>query len=557
MSKSAVRPPEILADPISNRGSAFTDEERRKRGIVGRLPSAVQTLDQQAQRAYAQMQAQPGDVAKNVYLEQLHDRNETLYYRLLSDHLTELLPIVYDPTVGQAIKLWSHEYRQPRGVYLSIDHPGDIRTSFEELGLGRDDVDMLVVTDAEEILGIGDWGVNGIQISVGKLAVYTAAAGIHPGRCIPVSLDVGTNNEMLLNDPLYLGERHSRRRGKSYDDFIAAYIGVVSSMYPGALLHFEDFGPGNARRILETYADQVRIFNDDEQGTGAIVLAGVLSALKVTKVPFRDQKLVIFGAGTAGVGIADQLRDAMIADGASREQATRQVWLIDKQGLLTDQMDNLRDYQAGYARPAAQVQGWASNGRIDLLTVIERVKPTILIGTSTDPGSFTKEVVEAMSKGAERPIIFPISNPTERIEAMPADVLAWSGGRALVATGIPVDPVRLNGTTYTIGQANNALLYPGLGLGTIISRAAHVTPRMILAAADAVASQVDPKSLGASLLPDVKNLRASSAIVAIAVIRAAVGDGVATANMGDTDSDSHLAQLVQDSMWQPVYPEER
>lgn len=557
MSKSAVRLPEILADPISNRGSAFTGEERRKRGIVGRLPSAVQTLDQQAQRAYAQMQAQPGDVAKNVYLEQLHDRNETLYYRLLSDHLTELLPIVYDPTVGQAIKLWSHEYRQPRGVYLSIDRPGDIRTSFEELGLGRDDVDMLVVTDAEEILGIGDWGVNGIQISVGKLAVYTAAAGIHPGRCIPVSLDVGTNNEMLLNDPLYLGERHSRRRGKSYDDFIAAYIGVVSSMYPGALLHFEDFGPGNARRILETYADQVRIFNDDEQGTGAIVLAGVLSALKVTKVPFRDQKLVIFGAGTAGVGIADQLRDAMIADGASREQATRQVWLIDKQGLLTDQMDNLRDYQAGYARPAAQVQGWASNGRIDLLTVIERVKPTILIGTSTDPGSFTKEVVEAMSKGAERPIIFPISNPTERIEAMPADVLAWSGGRALVATGIPVDPVRLNGTTYTIGQANNALLYPGLGLGTIISRAAHVTPRMILAAADAVASQVDPKSLGASLLPDVKNLRASSAIVAIAVIRAAVNDGVATANMGDTDSDSHLAQLVQDSMWQPVYPEER
>jgi malate dehydrogenase (oxaloacetate-decarboxylating) len=557
MSKSAVRPPEILADPISNRGSAFTYEERRKHGIVGRLPSAVQTLDQQAQRAYAQMQAQPGDLAKNVYLEQLHDRNETLYYRLLSDHLTELLPIVYDPTVGQAIKLWSHEYRQPRGVYLSIDRPGDIRTSFEELGLGRDDVDMLVVTDAEEILGIGDWGVNGMQICVGKLAVYTAAAGIHPGRCIPVSLDVGTNNEILLNDPLYLGERHSRRRGKSYDDFIAAYIGIVSSMYPGALLHFEDFGPGNARRILESYADQVRIFNDDEQGTGAIVLAGVLSALKVTRVPFRDQKLVIFGAGTAGVGIADQLRDAMIADGASREQATRQVWLIDKQGLLTDQLDNLRDYQTGYARPAAQVQGWASNGRIDLLTVIERVKPTILIGTSTDPGSFTKEVVEAMSKGAERPIIFPISNPTERIEAMPADVLAWSGGRALVATGIPVDPVRLNGTTYTIGQANNALLYPGLGLGTIISRAAHVTPRMILAAADAVASQVDPKSLGASLLPDVKNLRASSAIVASAVIRAAVDDGVATANMGDTDSDSHLAQLVQDSMWQPVYPEER
>jgi malate dehydrogenase (oxaloacetate-decarboxylating) len=556
MLKNAVRPPAVLTDPITNRGSAFTLEERSKHGLLGRLPSAVLTLDQQAQRAYAQLQAQPDDLAKNVYLEELHDRNEVLYYRLLSDHLAELLPIVYDPTVGQAIKQWSHEFRQPRGIYLSIDRPGDIQASFEELGLGPDDVDMLVVTDAEEILGIGDWGVNGGQIAVGKLAVYTAAAGIHPDRCIPVSLDVGTNNETLLNDPLYLGERHSRRRGKEYDDFIAAYIKTASRMFPNALLHFEDFGPGNARRILNAYAGKVRIFNDDEQGTGAIVLAGVLSALKVTGVPFREQRLVIFGAGTAGVGIADQLRDAMIADGASGKDATRQVWLVDKQGLLTDQMDDLRDYQAGYARPAAEVRGWGRDGRIDLLTVIEKVKPTILIGTSTDPGSFTRDVVKAMSAGVERPIIFPISNPTEKIEAMPADVLAWSGGKALVATGIPVGPVQLNGTTYTIGQANNALLYPGLGLGTIISRAAHVTPGMLLAAADAVAGQVDPKDRGASLLPDVQNLRASSATVAIAVIRAAAGEGVASADLGDITSDSHLAQLVLDSMWQPVYAQE-
>jgi malate dehydrogenase (oxaloacetate-decarboxylating) len=553
MSKNAVRPPAVLTDPITNRGAAFTAEERSKLGLVGRLPSAVLTLDQQAQRAYAQLHDQPGDLAKNVYMEELHDRNEVLYYRLLSDHLAELLPVVYDPTVGQAIKLWSHEYRQPRGVYLSIDRPDDIRASFEELGLGPDDVDMLVVTDAEEILGIGDWGVNGSQIAVGKLAVYTAAAGIHPDRCIPVSLDVGTNNEALLNDPLYLGERHSRRRGREYDDFIAAYVKTASSLYPNALLHFEDFGPGNARRILEAYAGKARIFNDDEQGTGAIVLAGVLSALKVTGVPFRDQRLVVFGAGTAGVGIADQLRAAMIADGASKEQATRQVWLVDKQGLLTARMDDLRDFQQAYARPAAEVRGWAKDGTIDLLTVIQRVKPTILLGTSTDPGSFTKDVVEAMSAGVERPIIFPISNPTEKIEAMPADVLAWSDGQALVATGIPVDPVSLNGTTYTIGQCNNALLYPGLGLGTIVSRAAHVTPGMILAAADAVAGQVDPKSRGASLLPDVQDLRASSAIVAIAVIRAAAREGVAAADVGDVSSDSHLAQLVLDAMWQPVY----
>jgi malate dehydrogenase (oxaloacetate-decarboxylating) len=541
----------VLNDPMRNRGVGFTAVERAALGLVGRLPSAVLTLEQQAQRAYSQLHRQGSDLAKNVYLEQLHDRNEVLYYKVLGDHLAELLPIVYDPTVGDAIERYSHEYRRPRGVFLSIDQPGDIEKAFGSLGLGPDDVDLIVCTDAEEILGIGDWGVGGIQISVGKLAVYTAAAGIDPRRVIPVSLDVGTDNEELLTDHLYLGNRHARVRGAAYDAFIAKYLETVSSLFPHALLHFEDFGPGNARRILVTYGDKYRIFNDDMQGTGAITLAAALSAVKVSGVPMREQRLLVFGAGTAGVGIADQIHDAMIRDGASREQATAQVWLVDKQGLLTSDMTGLRDFQQPYARGPQEVKGWAANGGpVSLLDTVRHVKPTILLGTSTAHGAFTREVIEAMSDGVERPIVFPISNPTSRIEVMPADVIAWSKGRALVAVGIPVEPVAYEGVTYQIGQANNALLYPGLGLGTIVAGASTVTPGMLLAAAEAVAGQVDVSAPGAPLVPPVQNLRASCAITAIAVATAAAADGVAT------KKPDNLVQAVQDAMWQPVYGEE-
>src|SRR5882724_3009574 len=542
--------PGVLDDPILNRGAAFSAAEREALGLTGRLPSAVLTLEAQAQRAYRQLQDQGSDLAKNVYLEQLHDRNETLYYRLLGDHLAELLPVVYDPTVGEAIEKYSHEYRRPRGVYLSIDRPDDIAKAFASLELGPADVDLIVCTDAEEILGIGDWGVGGIQIAVGKLAVYTAAAGIDPRRVIPVSLDVGTDNEGLLNDPLYLGNRHARVRGADYDAFIRRYLEVASGLFPNALLHFEDFGPGNARRILVTYGDKYRIFNDDMQGTGAITLAAALSAVKVTGVPMREQKLLVFGAGTAGVGIADQLHDAMIRDGASEEQATAQVWLVDKQGLLTSDMTGLRDYQQPYARNPAEVKGWAADsGAISLLDTVQYAEPTILLGTSTAHGAFTREVIEAMSAGAERPIVFPISNPTSRIEAMPADVIAWSKGKALVAVGIPVPPVEYQGVTYQIGQANNALLYPGLGLGTIVSGASKVTAGMLLAAAEAVAGQVDVTALGAALVPPVDNLRASSATTAVAVVQAAIADGVATRK------PENLVQAVQDAMWQAAYPD--
>ncbi|GAA2261463.1 NAD-dependent malic enzyme [Kitasatospora cystarginea] len=551
MTKRTVRTPAapgILMDPLRNRGVAFTQAERDELGLTGRLPSGVLPLEQQAQRAYQQLQAQGSDLAKNVYLEQLHDRNEILYYKMLTDHLVELLPIVYDPTVGEAIEKYSHEYRRPRGVFLSIDRADDIEKAFATLQLGPDDVDLIVCTDAEEILGIGDWGVGGIQISVGKLAVYTAAAGIDPSRVVPVSLDVGTDRESLLNDPLYLGNRHPRVRGADYDAFIEKYLRIASSMFPGALLHFEDFGPDNARRILETYGGTYRIFNDDMQGTGAITLAAALSAVKVSGVPMRDQKLLVFGAGTAGVGIADQLRDAMIRDGADPGQATAQVWLIDKQGLLTRDMTDLRDFQRPYARDPADVADWArDDGAVSLLETVRRTAPTILLGTSTAHGAFTREVVEAMTEGTERPIIFPISNPTSRIEAMPADVIAWSGGKALVATGIPVPPVEFEGVTYEIGQANNALLYPGLGLGTIVSGASRVTAGMLLAAAQAVADQVDPTGPGACLLPPVENLRASSAITATAVVEAALDEGVATAKPADP------GQAVREAMWAPVY----
>jgi malate dehydrogenase (oxaloacetate-decarboxylating) len=576
MSKSATHAPaipDVLEDPILDKGTAFTATERDTLGLTGRLPSAVLTLDQQAQRAYQQMLRQGDDLAKNVYMEQLHDRNEVLYYRVLADHLAELLPVVYDPVIGDAIEHYSHEYRRPRGLYLSIDRPDDMDKAFASLGLGPDDVDLIVCSDAEEILGIGDWGVAGSMISVGKLAVYTAAAGVDPRRVVPVSLDVGTNNEGLLNDPLYLGNGHARVRGADYDAFIKKYLQTASARFPNALLHFEDFGAENARRILVKYRDQYRIFNDDMQGTGVIVMAGLISALKVSGTPWRDQRVVVFGGGTAGIGIADQIHAQMVRDGLDPAQATRQIWIVDLPGLLTDDMvDGMLNYQRPYVRPAAEAADWekspvqidpaaavrwpemaalqqarATSGIIGLQTVVEKVKPTILIGTSTAHGAFTQGVVEAMSAGVDRPVIFPISNPTSQIEAMPPDMITWSKGRALIATGLPIAPFEYDGVTHYFGEANNALVYPGLGLGTIVSRASKVTDGMLRAAAEAVAGQVDVSEPGAMLLPAVENLRASSATSAIAVAKAAAADGVATAKTGN------LVQAVKDAMWQPVY----
>ncbi len=536
----------VLRNSHLNRGTAFTREERAALGLEGLLPAGVSSLEEQARRSYEQYSAQPTDLAKNDFLAALHDRNEVLYYKLLEDHLTEMLPVVYDPVVAQAIERYSHEYQRPNGVYLSIDDIDGVARAFENYGLGADDVDLVVATDAEEILGIGDWGSNGMDISIGKLAVYTAAAGIHPDRVIPVMLDVGTDRESLLNDPLYVGNRHSRVRGDRYDQLIKAYVETASRLFPNALLHFEDFGPSNARRILEQYRGKARIFNDDMQGTGAITLAAILAGLRVAGTRPSEQRVVIFGAGTAGVGIADQIRAVIARDGLSADEATRRFWCVDKQGLLVDDMDDLRDFQKGYARRRSEVADWGADGTIGLLEVVEKVHPTIIVGTSTEGGAFTEQVIRAMAKGVERPLIFPLSNPTERIEAVPADVIKWTDGRGLVGTGTPWSPVTYKGTKYQIGQANNALIYPGIGLGTIVSRAEHVTDGMLLAASEAIAGLVDASRPGAGLLPEVENLRAVSATVAVAVANQAVADGAAKPLQDPV-------QAVQDGIWQAAY----
>jgi malate dehydrogenase (oxaloacetate-decarboxylating) len=540
-----------LRDPRANRGTAFTAEERSALGLEGLLPAAVLDLEEQAARSYEQYRAQPTDLARNDFLAALHDRNEVLYYKLLEDHLKELLPVVYDPVVAQAIERYSHEFQRPDGVYLSVDDIDGVEAGLRNYGLGTDDVDLLVATDAEEILGIGDWGANGIAISIGKLAVYTAAAGIHPDRVIPVMLDVGTDRESLLNDPLYVGNPHSRVRGERYDELIGAYVETATRLFPNALLHFEDFGPSNARRILNEYRDKVRIFNDDMQGTGAITLAAILAGMRVAGSRPSDQRVVIFGAGTAGVGIADQIRAVMIADGLGGDEATGRFWLVDKQGLLVDDMTDLRDFQQSYARPRSEVSGWkteAGDRSIGLYDVVANVHPTIIVGTSTTGGAFTERILREMAAHAERPMIFPLSNPTERIEAVPADVIKWTDGRGLVGTGTPWDPVTYKGVDYQIGQANNALIYPGIGLGTIVSRASRVTDGMLLAASEAIAGLVDVSRPGAGLLPAVENLRAVSATVAVAVARRAVEDKVAEADLPDP------VQAVQDAIWQASYP---
>ncbi len=542
---------DVLDRPLLNKGTAFSMTEREALGLAGLLPSAVETIEEQVKRAYAQYLQKTDDLSKNIFLASLHDSNEVLFYRLLGEHLREMMPIVYDPTVGVAIELYSHEFRRPRGVYLSIEHQDRIEESFRNFGAEAEDIDLIVATDGEEILGIGDWGVGGINISIGKLAVYTAAAGFSPSRTLPVMLDCGTNRESLLNDPMYTGYRHSRVRGERYDDFIDAYVQTATKLFPNALLHWEDFGPGNGRRILERYRDRICTFNDDMQGTGAIALAAVLSAVKVSGVRMRDHRVVVFGAGTAGIGIADQIRDAMVREGLSTDEAIHRIWCVDVQGLLTDDMGNsLRPYQALYARPASEVADWPRNGPggiVGLGDVVAKVHPTILIGTSTAPHTFTEAIAREMARHCDRPIIFPLSNPTRLSEADPADLIEWTAGRALVATGSPFPSTTYKGVTYTIGQANNALLYPGLGFGAIVARATRVSDEMFWAAAQAVANCADVSAPGAALLPPVSDLRATSATVAVEVAKAAASHGLARVQLPD------VIQQVQDAMWHPGY----
>ncbi len=538
----------ILHAPELNKGTAFTLAEREALGLIGLLPSAVLTIEQQAQRAYQQYVRQPDDLAKNVFLTALADRNETLFYHLLLEHVEEMLPIVYTPTVGTAIQQYSHQFRRPRGAFLSIDAPEQIEESLRNAAPHGDEIDLLVATDAEAILGIGDWGVGGIDICSGKLALYTAAAGIDPRRTLPVMLDVGTDNQTLLDDPLYLGYRARRERGERYRAFVRRYVAAARELFPNALLHWEDFGAVNARWILDEYRSEVCTFNDDMQGTAGVVLAAILVGLRTARLPMCELKAVIFGAGTAGCGIADLLRSALVREGLSPAEAAARIWLVGRHGLIVRGGTNVREYQAPYARDISEVAAWrCDDERITLEEVVRQIGPTVLIGTSAVPGAFTQTAITEMAKGTPRPIILPLSNPTNLCEAHPQDLIAWTHGRALVATGSPFPPVLYDDVGYAIGQANNSILFPGLGLGAIVTRARTIGDSLFAAAAEAISEAVEASHPGAAILPPVSSLRAVSARVAFAVARQAIAEGSARVAPAD------LERAIRDAMWEPVY----
>jgi malate dehydrogenase (oxaloacetate-decarboxylating) len=540
----------VLTSPTINRGTAFTLEEREALGLTGLLPTAVSTLDGQVRRVYGQYRAQVDDLRRWVYLANLRDRNEVLFYRLLCEHIEEMLPVVYTPTVGLAIERFSYEFRRPHGVFLSVNRPEDVEASLRNCGMDAGDVDLIVATDSEGILGIGDQGVGGIEIAIGKLSVYTAAAGIHPHRVLAVVLDTGTDNAALLGDETYLGARHARVRDQRYDDLIEAYVTAATRLFPNAMLHWEDFGASNARRILTRYVDKVCTFNDDLQGTAAVVLAAALSAVRAAGTRIRDQRVVIHGAGTAGLGIADMMRDAMIGEGLSHAEATARFYALGSRGLLIDDTPNLRDFQLPYARSAAEVAGWstAAETTVTLADVVAAARPTMLIGTSAQAGVFTEAIIRKMAVHTERPIIMPLSNPTSKCEALPEDLIRWTDGRALVATGSPFPPVVRGGITHRIAQANNALVFPGLGLGVTVARARRINQPMIAAAANAVARLSDATGLGGPLLPPIEDLRTVSAAVAVAVAVAAAEQGLAQVPV-----DNPVRQVHQ-AMWRPEYP---
>ncbi|WP_423797997.1 NAD-dependent malic enzyme [Neobacillus sp. SAB-20_R2A] len=548
---TSLRGKEVLSNPFLNKGTAFTKEEREDLGLDGLLPPRVLTLEEQVKKVYEQYSMRTTNLFKNGVLYDLYNRNVVLFYRLLKEHLAEMLPIIYTPTVGEAIETYSHTYRRPGGLYLSIDDPDGIETAFHNLDLPKNGIDLIVVTDSESILGIGDQGVGGINIAIGKLAVYTAAAGIDPSRVLPVVLDVGTNNQTLISDPIYIGNKFARVRGKRYEQFIDLFIHTARKFFPEVLLHWEDLGNVNARNIMAKYGDKILTFNDDIQGTGAVTLAAIMSALKVTGTSLKDQRIVIFGPGSAGIGNADQLADAMILEGLTREEAYDRFWAIDYRGLLTDESGDVLKFQKPYLRKADEVRDWdrSEDGIISLIEVVQKVKPTILIGTSGQAGAFTEEIVKEMAKHVERPIIIPMSNPTSLAEAVPENLIKWTAGKALIATGSPFDHVEYNGVSYEIGQANNAFVFPGLGLGAIVSKAEIISKGMFTAAANAVAQMTDTSTSGASLLPPIEKLHAVSVYVAVEVAKAAINEGIARADIPNVE------KAVAEAMWEPEYKE--
>ena len=534
---------EILNNPFINKGTAFSMAEREKLNLIGLLPPVVQTLEEQIERTYLQYQKKVNNLEKRVYLMTLFNTNRTLFYALMAQHIEEFMPIVYDPVVADAIRQYDELFMKPQDAgFLSIDHPENIEKSLRNASKGKD-IKLIVVTDAEAILGIGDWGVNGVAIAIGKLMVYTAAAGINPNKVLPLVLDVGTDNKQLLDNPLYLGNRHERVRGKKYHEFVDKFVETAERLFPNLYLHWEDFGRPNAAAILERYQNKITTFNDDIQGTGIVALAAILGALNISKQKFTNQRVMVFGAGTAGAGIAHQIYEEFMQQGLSSEEAKQHIYLVDKQGLLTNDMTDLTEGQQFFARSTSDLQ-------VPLPTLhaaVSAIQPTILIGTSTQAGAFTEEIVKEMAAHTERPIIFPLSNPTELAEAKASDLIEWTDGRALIATGIPSSPVNYKGVTYTIGQANNALMYPGLGLGVIASTAKLVDQSLLSAAAHALGGIVNVSEPGAAVLPPVNKITSFSQHLAEVVAQHAIDHQ----NTKENITDARAA--VEHIKWYPRY----
>ena len=536
---------EVLNDPFLNKGTAFTKEERKELELIGLLPPQIQTIDEQAEQVYAQYKSKEPLINKRRFLMEIFDTNRTLFYYLFSQHVVEFMPIVYDPVIAENIENYSELFVNPQNaVYLSIDSPETIEESLRNATKDRE-IRLIVATDAEGILGIGDWGTNGVDISVGKLMVYTAAAGIDPKSVLPVVLDAGTNRETLLEDKLYLGNRHKRVYGDKYYDFIDKFVQTAEKLFPKLYLHFEDFGRSNAANVLHKYWKTYPVFNDDIQGTGIITLAGILGALKISGEKLTDQKYMCFGAGTAGAGIADRIYQEMLQQGLSEDEARKRFYLVDRQGLLFDDMDDLTPEQKPFARKRDEFSN--ANELTNLEAAVKAVKPTILVGTSTQPNTFTETIVKEMASYTARPIIFPLSNPTKLAEATAENLIKWTDGKALVATGIPADPVEYNGVTYEIGQANNALIYPALGLGAIASTAKLMTNEMISRAAHSLGGIVDTTKPGAATLPPVSKLTEFSQRVAEAVGQCALDQKLNREDITD------IKVAIEKIKWTPKY----
>lgn len=536
---------ELLDDAFLNKGTAFTESERKKLGLEGLLPPCVEDIETQAQRIYRQMERKTSLIEKRRFLMEVFNFNRTLFFHVFSEYLVELMPIVYDPVIAESIEQYSEQFINPQyAAFLSIDHPESIETSLKQAA-GDRKIRLIVVTDAEGILGIGDWGTNGVDISVGKLMVYTAAAGIDPQTVLPVVLDCGSNRESLLKDPFYLGNRHKRIYGNHYYDFVNRFVETAENLFPDLYLHFEDFGRSNAATILKKYQKTYPVFNDDCQGTGIITLAGILGAMKINREKLTNHTYMCFGAGTAGAGIADRIFREMVAQGLSEKEARNHFYMVDKQGLLFDDMDDLTPEQKPFARARSEFDNPEKLN--NLTAAVMAVRPTILVGTSTAPKTFTKEIVKAMASWCDHPIIFPLSNPTKLAEATAEDIIKWSDGRAMVATGIPAEPVEYNGVTYIIGQANNALIYPGLGLGSISVNASLVTDEMISSAAHSLGEFLEINVEGAAVLPPVSKLTQFSETVAAAVAECAVKQGLNRVQTND------VKKAVKSVIWKPVY----